>query len=64
MDRTLREHINFLERQIKDLSGKSMDDRLTKGERNRMESEIRAVKLALDYYRKALELEKQLRTSK
>jgi len=29
-------------------------------ERNRIESEIRAAKLAIEYYRKALELEKKV----
>lgn len=61
---TIREHINFLEQQINDLSDKSMEDSLLKDDRNRIESEIRAAKLALAYYRKALELEKRLSARK
>jgi hypothetical protein len=37
-----------------------MDKSQTQAERNRVESEIRAAELALEYYRKAIELEKQV----
>jgi hypothetical protein len=37
-----------------------MDSARTREERNRIESEIRVATLALDYYRKALELESQI----
>jgi hypothetical protein len=37
-----------------------MEDRRTHAEVNRLQSEIRAAEMALTYYRKALELEKQI----
>jgi hypothetical protein len=60
MDRTLRDHIAGLERRLRDLNAQVMENRRTLPERNRIESEIRAAELALSYYRKALELERQL----
>lgn len=61
MDRTLRDHIAHLEERIHALNGQLMhDDKGTLMERNRIESEIRAAEMAIDYYRKALELEKQI----
>lgn len=60
MDKPLAVHISFLEQQLNDLHKKLMDEARTRGERNRIESEIRAAELALVYYRKALELEQQL----
>jgi hypothetical protein len=60
MDRPLREHISFLETRVQELSKQLMEDRRTQAERNRFESELRAAQLALNYYREALKLEKQL----
>jgi hypothetical protein len=37
-----------------------MSNKLTQDQRNQIESEIRAALMALDYYRKALDLEKQV----
>ncbi|HZQ67568.1 MAG TPA: hypothetical protein VFA68_03525 [Terriglobales bacterium] len=59
MDRPLREHISHLEQRLKFLSNQLMEGTRTIEERNRIESEIRAADLALVYYRKAMELEKQ-----
>ena len=61
MDRTLRDHISFLEQRLQELSGRLMENARTLDERNRLEIEIRAAELALSYYRKALDLEKQVR---
>jgi hypothetical protein len=59
MDRTLREHISFLEQRIKRLSEEGMNS-VDLEERNRIEAEIRAATLALSHYREALQLEKSL----
>jgi hypothetical protein len=61
MDKTLGEHIVYLEKQLHDLNSKLMDEARTRAERNRLESEIRAAELAL-VYSKALELEQQITT--
>jgi hypothetical protein len=58
MDRTVRDHITGLERRIRELNAQLMEKGSLE-ERNRIESEIRVAELALAYYRKALELEKQ-----
>jgi hypothetical protein len=58
MDRTVRDHVTGLERRIRELNTEIMEKK-TLEERNRIEAEIRAAELALTYYRKALELEKQ-----
>jgi hypothetical protein len=60
MERPLREHMAHLEQRIRELNQEIMQNRLTKEERNRMESEIRAAELALSYYRKALAIEHSL----
>ena len=64
MDRPLREHIGELEKRLSRLAAKSMENRLSRTERNRVEAEIRAVNLALTHFREALELERQLAESK
>ena len=61
MDRPLREHVSHSEQRLRLLNNQLMEASRTIVERNRIESEIRAADLALVYYRKALELEKQLR---
>jgi uncharacterized protein YlxW (UPF0749 family) len=63
MERPVKEHIYFLERRVQKLNRLIMDNTRTQEERNRLESEIRAAQLALDHYRKALELERQVRRS-
>jgi hypothetical protein len=60
MDKTLAIHISFLEQKLKDLHKELMDEAPSLVERNRIESEIRAADMALVYYQKAWELEKQL----
>ena len=62
MDRSLKEHISFLETRQQELHREMMEEGRTLVERNRIESEIRAAELALIYYRNALELERQLTT--
>jgi len=63
MERPVKEHIYFLERRVQKLNRLIMDNTRTQEERNRLESEIRAAQLALDHYRKALEMERQVRRS-
>jgi hypothetical protein len=60
MDRPLKQHITQLELRLQTLNKELMDSARTREERNRVESEIRVATLALDYYRKALELESQI----
>jgi hypothetical protein len=60
MDRTVREHISFLEDRIQQLNFKMMESRQNQEQINQIESELRAASLALSYYRKALELEQNL----
>ena len=61
MDRTLKEHISELQRKQQELNRQIMENARTHVERNRIESEIRAAELAITYYKKALELEGQVR---
>jgi hypothetical protein len=63
MERPVKEHIYFLERRVQKLNRLIMDNTRTQEERNRLESEIRAAQLALDHYRKALEVERQVSRS-
>ena len=60
MERPVKEHMSHLEQRILTLNQEIMQNRLTKSERNRLQSEIRAAETALRHYRKALEIEKQL----
>jgi hypothetical protein len=60
VDRTLRNHISGLEKRLKRLNLEIMEKDLSRAERNRIESEIRAVNLVLQYFRTAFELEQQL----
>jgi hypothetical protein len=60
MDRSLRDHISDLQIRLGDLNAKLMDDARTLAERNEIESNIRATKLVLDYYLRALQLEREL----
>jgi hypothetical protein len=63
MKRLVIEHITFLERRVHKLNRLIMENRRTQAERNRLESEIRAAEMVLGYYRKALDLESQIRRS-
>lgn len=60
MDRTVKDHITFLEGRLRELHTTLMNNDRTLPERNRLESEIRAAQTALTFYRKALELEHQI----
>jgi uncharacterized protein with PhoU and TrkA domain len=53
------EHIRKLEERLELLNMQVMENRAL-AQRNQIESEIRAVNLALSHYRAALELEKDL----
>ena len=59
MNRTVSDHLFFLNQRIQRLSLEIMQNRLTTEERNRIEAELRAAQQAAEYYRKALELERQ-----
>ena len=50
----------ILEERIKTLNQEIMRNRLSKIERNHVESEIRAAESALQHYNKALEIERRL----
>jgi hypothetical protein len=62
MDKSLRQHIAELENRMQQLSHEMMQNRKTREERNRLESELRVAKQALAYYQQAIELEKRLST--
>ncbi len=59
MELTVRQHIENLEERLRELNLEFMDETDT-DRRNRLESEIRAVELALSHFRTALDLEKSL----
>ena len=60
MDRTLKQHITELERRIDQLSHEMMQNRKTRTERNRIESELRVAQQALEHYQQAFKLEGHL----
>lgn len=60
MDRTVREHISDLEQRLLKLNEQMMSGHRTLVKRNQLASEIRAVELALAYYRAALHIEQRL----
>lgn len=60
MDRTLREHISFLESRVHQFNRELMENHHNLRERNRIESEIRAAETALEFYRAAREIENRL----
>jgi len=57
MQTSVGEHIRKLEERLELLNMQVMENRRALAERNQIESEIRAVNLALSHYRAALELE-------
>jgi len=60
MDLTVREHIAALEARINALASKLVNEKAW-AKRNVIESEIRAVRMALAHYLAALDLESTLR---
>ena len=60
MEQPLQQHIAHLEQRLNTLNQQLMDEPQTKEERNRVEAEIRVAQMALTYYQKAFELEKQI----
>lgn len=59
MERTIREHIETLERQLNMLNAKIMEESDV-ARRNQLESETRAVSMALAHFRAALEIERSI----
>ena len=62
MDKPVGTHIRELEERAERLAANLLKEELKPTERNRLESDIRAINLALVYFREALELEKQIQT--
>jgi hypothetical protein len=60
MERTIREHIENLERRLNLLNTRIMEESDV-GRRNHLESEMRAVEMALEHFRAALEIEKSIK---
>ena len=60
MDRTLHEHILYLEHRIQSLRDQLTESHRTAGERERVGAEIKVAELALAHYRAAYDLEKGL----
>jgi len=59
MDRTVRQHVEWLEERLQALNNVLMATD-TRDKANAIETEIRAVKLALEHYRAALDVEKSI----
>ena len=59
MDRTVRQHVEWLEERQQALNNVLMATD-TRDKANAIETEIRAVKLALEHYRAALDVEKSV----
>ncbi len=62
MDITVREHTRRLQQRLEVLNEEIMRQDLSQEQRNKVESDIRAVNLALGYYRAALEIELEVGT--
>ena len=60
MEKPLRQHIADLERRVQQLSQEMMQNRKTREQRNRLESELRVAQQALAHYQQAIKLETQL----
>ena len=60
MDKPLRQHITELEKLVQQLSQEMMQNRKTRAERNRLESELRVAQQALSHYQQAIKLEREL----
>ena len=60
MDKPLRHHIAELERRVQQLSQEMMQNRKSREERNRLETELRVAQQALAHYQQAVKLEEQL----
>ena len=60
MERTLGEHITYLQNRVQSLQRQLTDSTLTEIERNRIQAEIQVAELALSHYRKAFELEREI----
>ncbi len=63
MQRTLQEHIDGLQARLETLSAGQMSCDKSQAERNAMEVEIRAIKMALAHYKSALEIEISIGTT-
>ena len=59
MELTVRQHIERLESRLNALNTEFMDEKNT-DRRNQLESEIRAVELALSHFRTALDLDNSI----
>ncbi len=60
MDLTLGQHIRRLQHRLEALNEEIMRTGISLEQRNKIESDIRAVNLALDHYRAALEIEQSI----
>jgi hypothetical protein len=58
MERPLKEHLGELERRLEKLNKRLMESTRNRAECNKVESEIMLVSIALEYYRKAIHVEK------
>jgi hypothetical protein len=60
LDKSLRDHLSDLDKRLGELNAQLMDKGRTLAEHNNIESEIRANQLILDYYLRALQLQREL----
>ena len=59
MDRSVRDHINGLEQRLLTLNASLMDED-NPSERNRLESQLRAIQSAIVLFKSAIEAEQQI----
>jgi hypothetical protein len=60
MEKPLPQHIAELERRVQRLSQQMMQNRRSREQRNRLESELRVAQQALAHYQQAIKLEAHL----
>lgn len=60
MDRPVSEHLTTLNRRISELSERLAQNLMTTIEHDRVESKLREARKAVEYYRKAIEIEKRI----
>ena len=61
MERLLKDHVELLQRRLESIAYR-LQETHDREQRNRLEAEFRAANLALEHYRKALEIENSLST--
>jgi hypothetical protein len=61
MEKPLKEHLEYLDKRLAELTAEQMGEQTTHGQVNQIEFEIRTVRLAITHYQTALELESKIK---